>query len=166
MSTDVPAAVGEPTVHANGMHKDVQRAGDGLLKLAAAGDERLAVALSRLVEVVAAEAARTPRFARALTKALEVPAPGAAPVRTADDARRGRRRAPGPIDPFAVFAEGGEEGLRDRLSTLTLEQLRDILAEHGMDQDRLAMKWKDNPRVVARIVERVGARAAKGSAFR
>ena len=35
-----------------------------------------------------------------------------------------------------------------------------------MDHDRLAMKWKDQERVIGRIVERVMARASKGSAFR
>ncbi|MFG2683889.1 hypothetical protein ACGFYH_34245, partial [Streptomyces sp. NPDC048392] len=49
---------------------------------------------------------------------------------------------------------------------LTLEQLRDIIAEHGMDHDRLAMKWKDPQRVIDRIVERVESRTAKGAAFR
>jgi hypothetical protein len=49
---------------------------------------------------------------------------------------------------------------------LELEELRDIIAEHGMDADKLAMKWKDASRLVERIVERVGARSEKGSAFR
>jgi hypothetical protein len=44
--------------------------------------------------------------------------------------------------------------------------LRDIVAEHGMDNDRLAMKWKDSARVIDRIVERVASRLAKGPAFR
>lgn len=57
-------------------------------------------------------------------------------------------------------------GLRERLATLDLEALRDIVAEHGMDHDRLAMKWKDNGRVIDRIVEKVATRTAKGSAFR
>jgi hypothetical protein len=70
------------------------------------------------------------------------------------------------LDPFALYANGGEDGLRTRLEALDLEQLRDIIAEHGMDHDRLAMKWKDQARVVERIVERVGTRSAKGSAFR
>jgi hypothetical protein len=35
-----------------------------------------------------------------------------------------------------------------------------------MDHDRQAMKWKDPARVIDRITERVGVRAAKGSAFR
>jgi hypothetical protein len=70
------------------------------------------------------------------------------------------------LDPFAVFGDHGETGLRQRLADLNLEQLRDILAEHGMDHDRLAMKWKDPARVTDRIVEKVAARAAKGSGFR
>jgi len=49
---------------------------------------------------------------------------------------------------------------------VTLDQLRDIVAEHGMDNDRLAMKWKDSHRVIDRIVERVVDRSEKGSAFR
>jgi hypothetical protein len=77
-----------------------------------------------------------------------------------------RRRAPGPWDPYDVYAEVGEAGLRDRLSQLELEQLRDIVAEHGMNTDGLAMRWKKADRVVGRIVERVVDRAAKGDAFR
>jgi hypothetical protein len=65
-----------------------------------------------------------------------------------------------------VFADSGESGLRDRLTALNLEQLRDIVAEHGMDHDRLAMKWKDSERVMERVIDRVTSRASKGSAFR
>jgi hypothetical protein len=66
----------------------------------------------------------------------------------------------------AVMAESGEAGLRERLQALDLEQLRDIVAEHGMDHDRLALRWKDAGRVVDRIVEKVNGRNNKGSAFR
>ena len=62
------------------------------------------------------------------------------------------------FDPFAVFAEGGSEGLRTRLDALDLEGLRDIVAEHGMDSDRLAMKWKARDRVIGRIIDRVRPR--------
>jgi hypothetical protein len=64
--------------------------------------------------------------------------------------RRTNRRKPGPWDPFVAFDEMGAEGLRERLSQLNLEQLRDILAEQGMDADKLAMKWKDPQRVIRR----------------
>jgi hypothetical protein len=79
--------------------------------------------------------------------------------------KRGRR-APGPWDPYDVYAEVGETGLRDRLRQLELEQLRDIVAEHSMNTDGLAMRWTKADRVVGRIVERVVDRAAKGDAFR
>ncbi|MFI5571500.1 hypothetical protein ACIA6T_30000 [Streptomyces sp. NPDC051740] len=140
----------------------VREAGEALIKLGAS-DPELAATLARVFGVVASEAARTPRFARALGKAL-TPDPQTAP-RPAERPRRSRR-APGAIEPFAVFAEYGEAGLRSSLGELDLEQLRDIISEHGMDHDRLAMKWKDPRRVIDRIVERVESRTAKGAAFR
>ncbi|MFF8945712.1 hypothetical protein ACF1A5_26205 [Streptomyces sp. NPDC014864] len=145
------------------LEAQVREAEEALAKLSAS-DPDLAATLTRLLAVVASEAARTSRFARALGKALTPPDPQTAP-RPAERPRRSRR-APGVIDPFAVFAETGETGLRSRLGELDLEQLRDIISEHGMDHDRLAMKWKDPHRVIDRIVERVESRTAKGAAFR
>lgn len=139
----------------------VETAGQALLGLHDSGRPALATALARLVEVVAGEAARSARFASALEGALTV-----ADAPRAQVTRRTGRRTPGLLDPFAVYADVGEVGLRERLAALDLEQLRDIVAEHGMDHDRLAMKWKDPERVIGRIVERVAARSAKGSAFR
>lgn len=140
---------------------DVTRAGDSLLALVDKATPELAATLARLVTVVADEAVRSPRFANALSRAL-----AGADVTASTPARKGGRRAPGAIDPYEVYATDGESGLRDALARLDLEQLRDIVAEHGMDNDRLAMKWKDANRVIDRIVDRVKARAAKGSAFR
>ncbi|MGW3314365.1 hypothetical protein [Streptomyces fungicidicus] len=145
------------------LHTQVQETEEVLIKLSAS-DPELAATLARILGVVASEAARTPRFARALGKALIPPEPRTA-SRPAERPRRSRR-APGVIEPFAVFAESGETGLRSRLGELDLEQLRDIVSEHGMDHDRLAMKWKDPQRVIDRIVERVESRTAKGAAFR
>ncbi|GAB6987873.1 hypothetical protein [Nocardioides pyridinolyticus] len=139
--------------------KAVQAAAENLLKLSATRPE-LAESLSKLVLAVADEATRTPRFANALTAAIVAKEPGdKQPKRTG-------RRSPGVLDPFAVYGDRGESGLRERLTELDLEQLRDIVAEHGMDHDRLAMKWKDPNRVIDRIIDKVAARAAKGSAFR
>lgn len=137
----------------------VGAAAESLLKLAASRPE-LAEMLSTIVKAVADEATRTPRFANALAAPLHPRRSGPPSV------KRSARRKPGVIDPFAVYNDAGEEGLRLRLSELDLEQLRDLIAEHGMDHDRLAMKWKDPRRVIDRIVEKVAARSAKGSAFR
>ncbi len=79
--------------------------------------------------------------------------------------RKGGRRAPAVLDPVEL-ASRGESALREGLRVLTLEQLRDIVAEYGMDSGKLVMKWKDIDRVTDRIVELALARAIKGDAFR
>ncbi|MCD2116671.1 MULTISPECIES: hypothetical protein [Rhodococcus] len=132
-------------------------------------------ALVALVQVIADEAARTPRFARALAGALSVtsdasaptpaPVPATRPAAARTSARRSRR-APGAFDPFVVFRESGEATLRERLSTLGVEQLKDIIAEHAMDYDKLAMRWRTPSKLQDRIVERVKALTTKGDAFR
>lgn len=122
-------------------------------------------ALSRLVQVIAAEAARTPRFAKALADALGSSAPvSPAPARKAVSSRS--RRSKGLLDPFAVFAVSGEAGLRARLGTLSADQLKDIVAEQGMNHDGAAMRWKTPSRLMDRIVERVWARSTKGEVLR
>jgi hypothetical protein len=159
---------------------DVRAAAASLSTLASVQPDA-AVMLARLVAVIAVEATRSKRFARALAAGVGTPRGGSntseASARspsgrsrterpTGTAARPANRRSLGPFDPFAIHGEGGEAALRQRLETLNLEQLRDILAEHAFDNDRLAMKWKDPARVVERIVDRVMSRAAKGSAFR
>jgi hypothetical protein len=48
----------------------------------------------------------------------------------------GARRSPAALDPVSGYREG-EEALRNRLRDLSLEQLRDIIAEYGMAPDKL-----------------------------
>lgn len=147
-----------------------------------AADDDLAVLLAKLAAVVADEASCNAEFRARLSEVLlfrspntGAPAPdgevtatdrqpnvaGASKIPT----RRGRR-APGPWDPYAVYGQVGEQGLKERLAGLELEQLRDIVAEHGMNHDGKAMRWKAADRVIGRIVERVVERAGKGDAFR
>ena len=117
-----------------------------------ARDQQLAGTLTRLFTVVAIEAGRSSRFANALSRAVREP-DSAASEAPGKAKRPSNRREPGPFDPFAVYAQGQEPRLRASLEVLSLEELRDIVAEHGMVTDRLAMKWKDPQRVVERIVE-------------
>lgn len=141
----------------------------------------LAVVLAGLTTVVADEAARNAGFRVRLSEILVVgrqgdeahldgieaapptDGPSEEPVKAAP--KRGRR-VPGPWDPYVVYAEVGEAGLKERLGALELEQLRDIVAEHGMNHDGKAMRWKTTDRVIGRIVERVVDRSGKGDAFR
>lgn len=187
-----PARKGNVHTAAKDVTSHVAAAGQSLLHLAAR-DQVLAGQLSRLVQAVADEAARSPRFARALAAAVtpdaqtgngndggtntpptqdpidgrgDINPPKQGSVRSPTRAARLGRRSPGPLDPFAVYAETGASGLRQALATLDLEQLRDVVAEHGMDHDRLAMRWKSPHRVIGRIVERVEAVSSKGFAFR
>lgn len=131
--------------------------------------------LLALVRVIADEAARTPRFAKALTDVLAAPPEpaqsaqpairsAAAPAKKAP-ARR-TKRAPAALDPFLVYREGGEVALRERLSPLSVDQLKDIIAEHAMDYDKLAMRWRTSSKLHDRIVQRVEALTTKGDAFR
>lgn len=75
------------------------------------------------------------------------------------------RRKPAVLDPVSL-ARDGEHRLRDSLNQLDLEQLKDIVAQYGMDTSKLVMKWKEPTRVIDRIVETSLQRAAKGDAFR
>jgi hypothetical protein len=80
-------------------------------------------------------------------------------------ARRGNRRAPALVHPITEIGQG-ESHLRSRLAALDLEQLRDVVAEYGMDPNKLVMKWKDRERVVDHIVTTAASRSRKGDAFR
>jgi hypothetical protein len=152
----------QPAPKRAAMGDAVQGLGDALLNLAEANPD-LALVLARLVTVLVTEAERSPRLARAIVNAVDISKQGAA---LGTPERRHGRRSPGPFDPFLVYAEIGEEGLRKRLEVLPIEQLRDIVAEQRMDHDKLAMKWRDPARLVERIVERVKTRSVKGDVFR
>lgn len=135
--------------------------------------------LRALFDAVVAEAERSPAFAARLREALAgagstAPAArstrsttkAASPASTADvvPKRRGGRRPAGALDPFAAYREG-EAVLRARLAELTVDQLKDIVAEHAMDPSKLAMRWKTPNRLIDLIVQTAGERLEKGSAL-
>jgi hypothetical protein len=121
---------------------------------------KLKKALQDVMKVVIEEANRNPEFARQLETAL-----GLEPKPDKEDAGRGaHRRAAAILDPISLAREG-EDVLRSKLEPLTLDQLKDIVAEYGMDPGKLVMKWKTPDRVIDRIVEYSVARAKKGEAF-
>jgi hypothetical protein len=113
--------------------------------------ERIEAAFAEIVN----EAKANPEFAQRLEAAL---------AGTTGVLRR-HRRAPSAVDPFVLYAEG-EDVLRERLAQLDVEQLKDIVAEHGMDQARLAMKWRTADRLIDLVVNTVRDRSRKGDAFR
>lgn len=129
--------------------------------------------LSRLMRVVIEEAERNPDFEAALNDALNFPlskrkltkVEGFGQEGDGESKRGKNRRASAVLDPVQV-ARDGELTLRTELEKLSLDQLRDIVAEYGMDPGRLVMKWNTPERVIDRIVEMAVARAHKGNAFR
>jgi hypothetical protein len=154
-------------------------------RLRSAGHGDLADRLDAVLAVVIDRAVADAEFAEALLGALRGPgAPQGAPQPEGTESlasnvgrqrkdrttgrsgvsRGSRRRSPGPFDPFLAY-QAGETELRRTLATCDLEQLRDIVAEHGMDYDRLALKWKSPDRLIDRIVETVSTRSRKGQAF-
>lgn len=125
-----------------------------------------ATLVRRLCRVIADEADRNPQFAEQLLLALDQASRSTEnPGEDAAPRRRGARRAPGVVDPFAVYQEGEDE-LRRRLTQLGVEQIKDIVAEHGMDPSKLALKWRTSDRLVELVVSTVAQRAARGDAFR
>ena len=64
------------------------------------------------------------------------------------------------------MARLGENELRSKLAGLSVDQLKDIVAEFGMDPGKLVIKWKNADRIIDRIVEISMPRAQKGDAFR
>ena len=123
--------------------------------------------LNALAKAIADEAERNDRFREQLEsvlglEAVRQPAPADS---EGEMRRRGGRRTAAVLDPVEVIRHG-EDQLRRQLAALDIEQLRDIVAQYGMDPGKLVMKWKDAERVTDRIVELASARSRKGEAFR
>lgn len=122
--------------------------------------------LSALAQMIADEAERNEHFRARIERALALePSEPTKRSGVGKSRRKGGRRTPAVLDPVTVAREG-KDILRSRLSTLSLEQLRDIVAQHGMDPGKLVMKWRKPDRVIDRIVEISLSRATKGDAFR
>ena len=131
--------------------------------------------IAGLTRVIIDEADRSSRFASALTGVVEALRPGDGPV-VAASAPAPRKRAaaprkkvarqPGAFDPFVLYRETGAGGLRSRLGELTVDQLRDIIAEQELDTRKETNRKRKAEVIVEWIVERVEASENKGSVFR
>ena len=125
---------------------------------------KLRTKLLDLAKAMADAADRDPELASRLIEIFG--AAPAIPKKPENAPGRAKNRRPAAVlDPVVVVGEG-ENALRGQLSALSLDQLRDVVAEYGMDQGKLVMKWKDTARIIDRIVEIAITRAQKGHAFR
>jgi hypothetical protein len=78
--------------------------------------------------------------------------------------KRGNRREPSKVNPFALL-EQGTDILKAALEPLDVEELKDVIAENGMDTAKLAMKWKDRNRLILHIIDTTQRRSTRGDAF-
>ncbi|MEY1674260.1 hypothetical protein AB4Z55_08740 [Gordonia sp. ABKF26] len=131
--------------------------------------------IAGLTRAIVDEADRSSRFAAALTDVIDglrpidgAPTVAAAPPprkRTATPRKRVARQ-PGAFDPFVVYRDVGEHELSVRLGQLSIEQLRDIIADQELDTRKETGRKRKAEVLVAWIVERVEASENKGSVFR
>ncbi|MHC3001634.1 hypothetical protein [Gordonia metallireducens] len=152
---------------------EYQAVGGALAQLDAKNPQA-AQLIAGLATVIIAEAEKSSRFASALTGVVDAlrpvdgaidGAPVAARKRTAAPKKRVTRQ-PGAFDPFVVYREGGGQELSARLGELTVDQLRDIIAEQELDTRKETSRKRKPEVLVAWIVERVEASENKGSVFR
>jgi len=127
--------------------------------------------LTALMREVIAEAEANPGFHARLAQVLgsdeklaKAPIGRKRRARPTEYKRPSNRRTPSVLDPVQL-ARDGESALREALAKLDIEQLRDVVADYGMDPGKLVMKWRDVDRIADRIVEVARGRAQKGSAF-
>ena len=127
-------------------------------------DKELRKNLRDLMDVVIEQAEKDEEFAKKLSDVF------AGTSKKNDKAentskRAANRRDAAVLDPIKLTEEG-DALLWDKLEALTEKQLKDIIADFGMDPSKLAMKWKDKERLIRHIIDTSERRATKGDAFR
>lgn len=129
--------------------------------------------LNAFFKVIAQEAESNPVFSARLEAALGLENKKSSeksglmtPETGGGDTKRASNRRPRALIDPVQLARRGEIELREELIKLNIEQLRDVVAEYGMDTGKLVLKWRNPERIVERIVEVARSRAQKGNAFR
>ena len=127
-------------------------------------DKKLKKNLKALFDLIVDEAEKNEEFAEALSRIFNNETPEKRTKDNTGEKRASNRRDKAVLDPIKL-AENGEL-TADILSPLVEKELKDIIADFGMDPSRLAMKWKDKERLIQLILDTSIRRASKGDAFR
>lgn len=77
---------------------------------------------------------------------------------------RVRRRQKPVLNPLDMVED--IHSLDEKLHTLSVDQLKDIVSVYSMDPSRRALQWRKPERLIALILEVSQKRLAKGNAFR
>ncbi|MGB4657831.1 MAG: hypothetical protein WBI07_01465 [Mobilitalea sp.] len=127
-------------------------------------DKNLRKNLKLLFDAIIKEAEENKEFANTLSSILDNNV-NETENKTASGTRRGgNRRDKAIFDPIKL----AEENIlsKEMLDALSEKELKDIIAEYGMDPSKLAMKWKDKERIIQLILDTAMRRASKGDACR
>lgn len=125
---------------------------------------KLRTKLTEFAKAVAEVAERDPDFAARLGELFGADQPK--PERSKPPSGRPKNRRPAAVLDPVVLAKEGEAALRKELAGLSLERLKDVVADHRIDPNKAVMKWKDKSRIIDHIVNISLKRSQKGNAFR
>lgn len=120
--------------------------------------------IKEFFSVIIDEAEKNDEFAKSLYKIFQNSEERIKPVTSKEPKRSPKRRDKAILDPIKLAEDN--ELTKDILAELTEKELKDIIADYGMDSAKLAMKWKDKERLIQLILESAFRRASKGDAFR
>ena len=120
--------------------------------------------MKALFDLIVDEAEKNEEFAESLSRIFNNETLEKKTKDNTGEKRAFNRRDKAVLDPIKL-AENGEL-TADMLSPLTEKELKDIVADYGMDSSKLAMKWKDKERLIQLILDTSFRRASKGDAFR
>ena len=125
-------------------------------------NKKLKKNIKELFDLLVDEAEKNEEFASALSHIFS----GDAMEQKSNpkEKRKSNRRDKAILDPIKLAEEG--QLSTEQLSTLSEKELKDIIADYGMDPSKLAMKWKNKNRLIQLIIDTSFRRASKGDAFR
>ena len=109
--------------------------------------EDVSARLEKLFGAILAHAKANPEFAQELDQALAGEVVAAAPPPP--------KRNPAELDPFKVYEQGWESMLRQRLTRLDDEKLRDVIHKYGLDERGKTGKLKDEDKLREWIVKAI-----------
>ena len=127
-------------------------------------DKNLKKNMKALFGLIVDEAERNEDFAEEVSKIFINGASEKNNKVNTGEKRASNRRDKAVIDPIKL-AENDELSV-EVLASLSEKELKDIVADYGMDSSKLAMKWKDKDRLIQLILDTSIRRASKGNAFR
>lgn len=127
-------------------------------------DKKTKMNLKALYDIIIAEAEENPKFASELSNVFGSEDLDYKPKNAKIKRNSSSRRDKAVLDPIKLAEE--EKLTIEVLEPLSEKELKDIIADYGMDSSKLAMKWKDKSRLVQLILDTSFRRASKGDAFR